>query len=247
MADDKGLEEKAKIRTLEDDADLLGDEPRQDILFQTQMAIANLFLGYWKFLLYAAGAVLVVAAIAGTYLGHVQSTQRDGHQAVAKAGRGIENIVGDISEAEVNEILAQTARDIEAAAASTDGTARAYGYVQAAQIWMQLDDAAAARRAFEEAGKVKVDGVLAWSISMGASHAAAVSDDLPGARAALSKATSFDGVMGEQAVFTRLQLEVKAGDTAAATASATELETRFPKSGRIAEAKALAGRAGSAG
>ena len=61
----QGRSEDNKLRSLDDDADLLGEEPGTDKLFQLQMGAANLFLGYWKVLLYIAGGVLLVAAAYG--------------------------------------------------------------------------------------------------------------------------------------------------------------------------------------
>ena len=100
VAEDKGRSEDEKLRTLEEDADLLGDEPRQDILFQLQMGAANLFLGYWKVLLYGAGAVLLVAAAYGSYDSHKTSTQQAGHEAVARAERAVDDITPEMSDDE---------------------------------------------------------------------------------------------------------------------------------------------------
>ncbi len=245
MAEDKGRSEDDKLRTLEDDADLLGDEPRQDILFQLQMGLANAFLGYWKVLLYAAGAVLVVAAVYGGYDSYFTSTQRAGHEAVARAERALDEISPEMSDEEANAVFARVAAEVEKAAAGATGPAQAFGYVRAAQFWMQVDDNEAARKAWSKAASVQAPGAIGWTASMGAARAAADAEDYATTLKFLATATQYDGILGEEAVFTRLQVEVLKGDTAAATASAAELEARFPKSGRIAEAKRLA--AGSAG
>ena len=241
VAEDKGRSEDEKLRTLEDDADLLGDEPRQDILFQLQMGAANLFLGYWKMLLYGAGAVLLVAATYGGYDSHNTSTQQAGHEAVARAERAIDDITPEMSDEEAKAIFAQVAVEIEAAGAGTTGPAQAFAYVRAAQFWMQVEDAPAARKAWSKAAGAGAPGAIGWTAAMGAARAAAEAEDYPTALQFLMTATQYDGVMGEDAVFTRLQVEVLKGDSGAAQASAAELEARFPRSGRLAEARALAG------
>ena len=242
------MAEDDKLKSLEDDADLLGDEPQQDILFQAQMAAANLFLGYWKFILYGAGVILAISAVVGGYQSHVLETQQAGHEALARAERPLQQLSGsDLSEEQVDQLMADVARDVDAAAATAEGPARAFAYIRAAQFWMQLDDAEAARKAWTSAAQVGASGGLGWSASIGAARAAAEAGDYPDARKLIVRATTENGLLGEEAVFTRLQIEVMAGDQAAAKASASELESRFPKSGRIAEAKALAERTGSAG
>jgi hypothetical protein len=240
--------EDDKLKSLEDDADLLGDEPEQDVLFQAQMAAANLFLGYWKGLLYAAGAILAFSALVGGYQSHVLTTQQAGHEALARAERPLEQLRGtDLNEEQIEQLMADVARDVDAAAASAEGPAQAFAYIRAAQFWMQLEDAEAARTAWTNAAGVNASGGLGWSASIGAARAAAEAGDYPQARQLIERATTESGLLGEEAVFTRLQIEALAGDQAAAKASASELESRFPKSGRIAEAKALAERPGSAG
>lgn len=247
MAEDTGRSEEDKLRTLEDDADLLGDEPQQDVLFQLQMGLANAFLGHWKLLLYAAGAVLLGAAAWGAYDNHVSSTQQAGHEALARAERALEDLDPEMSETEIEGLLGQVARDAEKAAEGASGTAQAFAYVRAAQYWMQIDDAAAARKAWSKAAAVGAPGAIGWTAAMGAARAAAEAEDYPTALRLIEPATTETGLLGEEAVFTRLQVEVLAGDSAAASRSAEELEARFPKSGRHAEARLLAAQAGSAG
>lgn len=244
MADDD------KLKSLEDDADLLGDEPQKDFLFQAQMAAANIFLGHWKVLLYAAGFILLISAVIGGYQSHVLSVQQSGHEAIARAERPMEQLRdADLTEEQVEQLMGDVARDIEAAAAKAEGPVQAFAYTRAAQFWMQLDDADAARAAWTKAAAVNAPGALGWTASIGASRAAADAGDLAAALELIARATTEPGILGEEAVFTRLQVEVMTGDTAAATASASELESRFPTSGRIAEAKALAASSssGSAG
>lgn len=242
MADDD------KLKSLEDDADLLGDEPQKDLIFQAQMAAANLFLGYWKVLLYAAGAILAISAVVGGYQSHVLSVQKAGHEALARAERPLVQLRdADLNEEQVDQLMGDVARDVEAAAAASEGPARSYAYARAAQFWMQLDDAEAARGAWTKAASVDAPAGLGWTASIGAARAAAEAGDYPAARQLIARATTEAGLLGEEAVFTRLQIEVLAGDQAAAKASAAELESRFPSSGRIAEAKALAETSGSAG
>lgn len=245
MAEDKGRSEDNKLRTLDDDADLLGEEPGTDKLFQLQMGAANLFLGYWKVLLYIAGGVLLVAAAYGGWDSHNTSTQQAGHEAIARAERALDDIQPEMTDEEANAVFAEVAKEIEAAAAATTGPAQAFAYVRAAQFWMQVDDKAAARKAWSKAAAVGAPGAIGWTASMGAARAAAQADDYPTALQFLASATTHEGIMGEDALFTRIQIEVLKGDAAAASASADELEVRFPKSGRLAEARALV--AGSAG
>jgi hypothetical protein len=245
VAEDTGRSEDEKLRTLEDEADLLGDEPRQDLLFQIQMGFANAFLGHWKVLLYAAGAVLVGAAMFGGYDSHVRSTQQAGHEAVARAERGLDDLTPEMSEEEINALFSQVARDVEAAGEGASGTARAFAFVRAAQYWMQVDDQEAARKAWSQAAAVSAPGAIGWTASLGAARAAAEAEDYTTALHLVEPATQYVGLLGEEAVFTRLQFEAMSGDTAAAGRSAEELKSRFPTSGRQAEADVIA--AGGAG
>jgi hypothetical protein len=245
VAEDKGRSEDEKLRSLDDDADLLGDEPRQDILFQLQMGAANLFLGYWKVLLYIAGGVLLIAAAYGAWDSNNTSTQQSGHEGIARAERALDDIQPEMTDEEANAIFAQVAAEIEKTAESTTGPARAFAYVRAAQFWMQVEDDPAARKAWSKAAAVGAPGAIGWTAAMGAARAAAGAEDYATALQFLGAATKYEGIMGEDALFTRLQVEVLKGDAAAAKVSAQELETRFPQSGRLAEARALAG--GSAG
>ena len=177
MAEDKGRSEDEKLRSLDDDADLLGEEPRQDVLFQIQMGAANLFLGYWKVLLYIAGGVLLVAAAYGGWDSHNTSTQQAGHEGVARAERALDDIQPDMTDEEANAVFAEVAKEIEAAAAATTGPAQAFAYVRAAQFWMQVDDQAAARKAWSKAAAVGAPGAIGWTASMGAARAAAQADE----------------------------------------------------------------------
>lgn len=245
MAEDTGRSEDEKLRSLEDDADLLGDEPQQDVLFQVQMSVANAFLGYWKVLLYVAGAILLGAAVYGGYDSQVRSTQQAGHEAVARAEQGLEELDPEMSEDDIKALFARVAREVETASEGASGTSRAFGFVRAAQYWMQIDDAEAARKAWSMAAAVQAPGTIGWTASIGAARAAADAGDYPTALHLIQAAAAYDGLLGEEAVFTRLQIEVLSGDMAAAGRSAQEIEARFPSSGRIAEAKSLA--AGSAG
>jgi hypothetical protein len=240
VAEDSGRSDEDKLRSLEDDADLLGDEPQQDVLFQMQMSVANAFLGHWKVLLYLAGGILIAAAVYGGYDSHIRSEQQAGHEAVARAERGLEDLTPELSEDDIKALFADVATKVEEAGASTTGTARAYAFVRAAQYWMQIDDADAARKAWSQAAAVQAPGTIGWSASMGAARAAADAEDYATALHLIGPAAGFDGLLGEEAVFTRLQIEVLSGNAAAAGQSAAELEARFPKSGRIAEAKGLA-------
>ncbi len=241
MAEDKGRSESGKLRSLDDDADLLGDEPRQDLLFQVQMGAANMFLGHWKVLLYIAGGVLVVAAAYGGWDSQNTRTQQAGHEAIARAERALSDLAPDTSDEEANAMFAEVATEIESAAATTSGPAQAFAYVRAAQYWMQVEDAPAARKAWSKAVAVQAPGAIGWSAAMGAARAAADAEDYPTALQFLATATRYEGLLGEDALFTRLQVEVLKGDAAAAQASAQELEARFPASGRLAEARLLAG------
>lgn len=246
VAEDKGRTGSGESADLDDDADLLGDEPQQDVIFQVRMAVANLFLGHWKSLLYVAGGVLVLSAAYGGYDSYITGVQSDGHAAVARAERALESIDGELSEEEVEAIQVDTAKALEAAAAGTSGAAQAYGYVRAAQVWSDLDDAEAARKAWEKAHSVRATGELGWTTAMGSGYAALAAGDAAVAIGRFGEAAAAEGVLAEQALLMKIEAQANSGDAAGAQATLTELEARFPESARLAEAKSKVD-AGSAG
>jgi hypothetical protein len=112
VADD--AKKPAAAQASPSDKDLLPQE--KDVLFQAQMAVANVFLGYYKYGLGLLGVVLLVALVYGIADSVHTKSQRNVHARIAE----VQNELTDPSD---KAALGKAATDLEGIAEKGDGTA----------------------------------------------------------------------------------------------------------------------------
>jgi hypothetical protein len=225
-----------------------GDEQDPDVLFQLRMGLANLALGYWRHFVGLLGLVLVGTLVYGLVTSQMQSSQRDGHAAVATAMEPAREAFELPDPAARKTALSEVARSVEAAAGASSGAAAAYGWMRAAQLWEEAEDAEAARKAWSAAAAVGAGGALGWSAAMGDARASARGGDVDGAATRLrALAAATPGLQGDEALALLVDVFIDAGRPADAEAALGELRARNAESPRLMELAARMPAPGSAG
>ena len=233
MADDAKKPAAAQAST--SDKDLLPQE--KDVLFQAQMAVANVFLGYYKYGLALLGLVLLVSLVYGIADSVHTKSQRNVHARIAD----VQNGLTDPSD---KAALSKAATDLEAIAEKGDGTAAVMALLQAGEVFREAGQGDDALRAFEKASALKPTGVLEWAAASGAAAEKARKGDVDGAVDIYKKFSSGDGVAAEEATWSLAVVLEDAGRKDEARQAITDLTTRFPNSPHLEEAAKAATRLG---
>jgi tetratricopeptide (TPR) repeat protein len=213
------------------DKDLLPQE--KDVLFQAQMAVANAFLGYYKYGLAILGVVLLVALVFGIVDTVQTKSQRNVHAKIAA-------VQMDLTDPNDKAALAKAATSLEDIAEKGDGTAAIIALLNAAEVFRDAGQSDDALRAYEKAYALKGDGVLGWAAASGVAAEKARKGDLDGAMAIYRQFSSGDDIAAEEATWGLAVLLEEAGKKDEARQALTDLTTRFPTSPHLEEAgKAL--------
>ncbi len=229
MADD--AKKPAAAQASPSDKDLLPQD--KDVLFQAQMAVANVFLGYYKYGLGLIGIVLLVALVYGIADTVHTNSQRNVHAKIAA-------VQMDLTDPSDKAALAKAATDLEAIAEKGDGTAAVMALLQAAEVFRNANQGDDALRAYEKAFALKPDGVLGWAAASGLAAEKARKGDAEGAMTIYRQFSSGDDIAAEEATWGLAVLLEEAGKKDEARQTLTDLMTRFPKSPHLDEAaKAL--------
>ena len=233
MADD--AKKPAAAQASPSEKDLLPQE--KDVLFQAQMAVANVFLGYYKYGLAVLGLVLLVALVYGIAESVHTKAQRDVHAKIAA-------VQNDLTDPSDKGALAKAATDLEAIAEKGDGTAAVMALLQAGEVFREAGQGDDALRAFEKAYSLKPAGVLEWAAASGVAAEKARKGDVDGALEIYRKFSSGDGAAAEEATWSLAVLLEDAGKKDEARQAITDLMTRFPSSAHLDEAAKAATRLG---
>jgi tetratricopeptide (TPR) repeat protein len=233
VADDAKKPAAAQVSPSE--KDLLPQD--KDVLFQAQMAVANFFLGYYKYGLVVLGLVLLVALVYGIADSVHTSRQRDLHAKIA----AVQNAVSDPSD---EAALAKAAADLEAIAEKGGGTAAVMALLQAGEVFREAGKGDDALRAFEKAYALKPEGVLEWAAASGVAAEKVRKGDVDGALAIYRTFSSGDGAAAEEATWSLAVALEAAGKKDEARQAITDLMARFPSSRHLDEAAKAATRLG---
>jgi tetratricopeptide (TPR) repeat protein len=229
VADD--AKKPAAAQASPSDKDLLPQD--KDVLFQAQMAVANVFLGYYKYGVAVIGAVLLAALVYGIAETVHTNAQRNVHAKIDAVQR-------DVTDPEDKAALAKAAAELEAIAEKGDGTAAVMALLQAAEVFRGADRGDDALRAYEKAYALQPDGVLGWAAAAGVASEKARKGDADGAMAIYRAFTAGDDIAAGEATWGLAVLLEEAGKKEEARTALTDLTTRFPKSPHLDDAaKAL--------
>jgi len=231
VADD--AKKPAAAQASPSDKDLLPQE--KDFLFQAQMAVANFFLGYYKYGLVVIGLVLLVSLVYGIAQSVHTKSQRNVHARIAE-------VQNDLTDPSDKGALAKAATDLEGIAEKGDGTAAVMALLQAAEVFREAGQGDDALRAFEKAYALKPEGVLEWAAASGVAAEKARKGDVDGAVEIYRKFSGGDGVAAEEATWSLAVLLEDAGKKDEARQAITDLTTRFPSSPHLEEAAKAATR-----
>jgi tetratricopeptide (TPR) repeat protein len=233
----------------------LGDDVEEDALFKLQMALANFALGSWKIFAGILGAVLVGSLLYGLWKGHVDEQQANWQDAIAAAERKlpeadpIQKMLGTAPSdpAELEKITA-VATTLEGVAKEASGPAKSYAWLRAAQVWQTAGKSEEANKAWTEGAATGAEGVLGWSLTVGAATARLSAGDTDGAialyRGVVDKQ---EGSLSEQALYIIGTTYAEAGRFDDAAKAFSEFETKFPESAlkpSVEAAKAAAAKSG---
>ena len=170
MADD--AKKPAAAQASPSDKALLPQE--QDVLFKAQMAVANVFLGYYKYGLALLGLVLLASLVYGIADSVHTKSQRNVHARIAD----VQNGLTDPSD---KAALTKAATELEGIAEKGDGTAAVMALLQAGEVFREAGQGDDALRAFEKASALKPTGVLEWAAASGVAAEKARKGDVDGA------------------------------------------------------------------
>ena len=231
-------------------------EEEQDVLFKTQMKVANFFLGYWKHMLAVLGVVLLGVLVYSLWAEAVRENQQEVHEKIATTegsvntdswaapglGYGHPLPPGEEHPTSAEEFLA-IGNSLKAIADESDGVGQTYAQLRAATFWKASGTSEAldlATTALEQSSQAETDGILAWSTQSQLAGIRADAGLVDEAAAIYQSFTSEgDDAITQEALYRLGQLYSDNGRVDDATAIWTDLVTRFPASHRAATVQAL--------
>lgn len=216
----------------------LGDDDvvQEDALFKARMALANFVLGYWRYGIGVVVVILVASFVYGQVTEHKREAQREHHAAVERVFDKLSSQLKGVQDKDAADAAVKAAAvELEAALASTDGVAAAYGWMRLGQLKDSVDDDAGAAAAWAEAARRAEGGPIGLSAALRSSDAKARSGDVDGAIAALApfvnKGSPFEA---EEALYATGLAYLAGGRPGDAKTTLDTLRARFPESVRLA-------------
>jgi tetratricopeptide (TPR) repeat protein len=222
MEPEMAEEDDQKPEELSLSAQLLAEE-EQDVLFKTQMAIANFFLGYWKHMLGVLGVGLLGVLVYGFWSDYTRSQQQEIHQKVAEVESqlpkelryqheiGFPIIPGD-DDPEGASKLTTAGGEIQALADASDGAGATYARLRAASLWEAGGRPDISSTILEQAAVDDVDGILSWSAKARLAASKAAGGDVDGAAAIYQSISSeSEDAISQEAMYRLGQLYHDAG------------------------------------
>lgn len=232
------------------EAPVTPSDQQADLLFRTQMKVADLVLGYWKQGLGILAGVLALTLVIGLVSNHIRDARRATSAAVAKVDAAVPepdpmSMLGlapadDLTDAARVSALETVARGYEAAAKDGAGPTRVEAWVRAGEIWLRLNRTDDAIRSFQ-AG-FDEDGEAIYRYTPGNRLAVLLADNgkRDEAEAVYRKlATGLDGYLAEQALMDLMTLQATSGQADAVKRSAAEFRARFTHSPRLEQVAAI--------
>lgn len=145
--------------------------PQQDAgaAFRAEMAIANFFLGYWRHMVAALGAVLLGALVYGQYASWYKNGQLETTSEIADVRARLPTVLlspypspEGLTEAQRNAAITGGDKLVSIGAAAR-GTAAVEAYLNAAELFRQAGDATRQRQALQAAEPL-AKGALAYAV-----------------------------------------------------------------------------------
>ncbi len=221
--------------------DLLDEQIREDPLLQIRMAVVNVFLGYWKHGLGVIALGLVGVFIYGTWTEQQRDAQREHQAAVSLPLARLSELAREKAEEEVFKAeMGKVAEEVAGAAGGAEGSARTYGFVQAALLQDNLEQPEKAAQAWEQAAKAGGLGILGWVPAARHGQELVKKGDLDGALALWRPFAETGGAFeAQEALFLMGSSAHSAARADEAKKALDGLTTRFPNSPRKTELEEL--------
>jgi predicted negative regulator of RcsB-dependent stress response len=220
--------------------------PETDHLLKAQMAVADVFLAYWKHLFGAVLALLAGVFLVGQWSDHQKGVQRESYDALAAIDRTLQPATPE-AVPPTPEALRQAAEQFEGVAKGASGPVAAEAWMKAAVAWREVGDKERHLAALGAASALELEGALAYGTRM--AHAQALlgagrTDE--GLTALRAHAGTFTGFYAEQALLTLVRAQADANREADARQTLNEFKLRFGAQAQAASVKELETRLGIA-
>lgn len=232
------------------------DQEEADVLFKTQMKVANFLLGYWKHGLGFIGVILLVSFIIGTGRNYIRDRQRDFSAQIAQVERDMPQPdqlsfyglapADDLHDPERVEQLEEAARGFEAVAEDASGVAEAEAWIKAGDTWGRLGRQDEALAAFQKGYEASGGDVTRFAAGNRLAVILWEREEYDRAEEVLRElGSSTDGYLAEKALLTLMDLHLETGDTEALSKVASEFRVRFAASPRLDQVARREARAGA--
>lgn len=236
--------------------DVGGEET--DVIFRTQMAIANFVLGHWRTALGLVAIGLIALLGYSSWKNWVMEQQREQQASIARIDRKMPEPdqlarmgmgpLDDPNDTARTAKLVEAAQGYEEIGRTGSGTAGAMAWVRAALVWERAGRTEDATRAWQAAYDMGGPGPIGLAATTGLASKKAEAGDIDGAAAMLRAAASAgDGFESQWALY-QLALLYEGHDRKDDAGKALEeFSTRFPTSTIADQAAAAAARVRGAG
>jgi tetratricopeptide (TPR) repeat protein len=229
-----------------------------DILFRTQMRLADAFYAHWKKGLAILVTFLASVLFYGLWQGKIENAQKQASETMAKIDRKMPAVsmlqlqgqwaLDDASDSKRTRTLEAIAQKYEEVGADSVGTAAAEAWLKAGDTWMRVDNADSAEKAYNSVLTIRSEGLFAVGALNGLAAILIGKDDNKGAIAQYRTIADLaDDGFAEAALLAIAQVSRAMGDNAAATGALDEITKRFPESLRGAEVEWERDRIGTDG
>jgi tetratricopeptide (TPR) repeat protein len=162
------------------------DDNEEDVLFQVQMRVYNLFMANWKKLLIVSAVFLTVVLVQGLYADHIQDKQRHSHgelmfvktelpepNQMALYGMAPADNPNDLKRMEQ---LRSAAQEIEKIANNSTGVATWFAWMEAGKTWKRANEVDAQIIAYQKAASLQETAPLIASATLQLANAYQESD-----------------------------------------------------------------------
>jgi len=158
------------------DAELFEEGEERDVLFIARMGIYDLFMKNWRYLVVAAGIVLVIALINGILESRTRAQQRNTHQQIAavlsevpapdpRSNYGLAPADNPNDSARIAG-LKEAAAELENIAKSASGLGEAMALQQAASLWKRAGERSQEQRVLKSASELKLSALVRDGIKL---------------------------------------------------------------------------------
>ena len=230
-----------EVEILTDDHEPEGPDysSESDLLFRTQMRIADAFYAHWKKGLAGLVAFLAIVLIYGIWSGKKEAAQHDASQKLAALDRKLPavnllQLQGDWGLDDPNDqtrmkTLTAIAGKLEEFAGEFTGPTAAEAWLRAGDTWKRTGDLSAAKGAYEKVLEVSNEALFTVGARNGLASLALTAGNGPVAIEHYQAiAADNTGAFGEAALINLARAARFSGNSAQASQALDELEGRYP-------------------